>query len=161
MRHQSSHQDEFRPASFPEEVDGDLRRQYGKQAIRYVAAFAALFAAGCAVVWWSTATVRFASARTGMRAAPTWTVAGVVRNSLTGAPVPWARVSDDPAGLPPLFHAEADLRGGFELLTMAEPHRLRITAPGYLPATIAVGRRWFFWTPRGRERRDVKLTPEP
>ena len=153
--------DEFRPASFPEEIDDDLRRQYGKLAIRYAVAFAVLFVCGYAVIRWSNASVRFASARTAGRVRPAWTVGGVVRDAVTHAPVAWAVVGDDPAGLPPLFHTEANLHGAFELLTIAEPHRLRITAPGYRPATIDVGRRWFLWIPRGREQRNVVLTPEP
>lgn len=158
LRH--TDQDELRPASFPEEVERELRRQYGKLAIRYAIAFTVLFVCGYAAIWWSGATVHFASARTAMRAAPTWTVAGIVRNAATHAPVAWAIIADDPGGLPPLFRAEANLHGAFELLTIAEPHRVRITAAGYRGTTIAVGRRWFLWMPRGGERRDVELTPE-
>jgi hypothetical protein len=153
--------DDLRPATFPEEVARDLRTEYRKLAIRYVIAFAVLFALAYAVVRWSSSSVRFASARTGGRAVPTWVVSGVVRNAATHAPVPWASIGDDPAGLPPHSHTDADLHGAFELLTMAEPHVLRITAPGYRPATVHVGRTWFLWRPRGREQRDVELTPEP
>jgi hypothetical protein len=153
--------DDLRPASFPEEVARELRTRYRKLAIRYVIACAVLFAATYTVVRWSGATVRFAAARTGGRAVPTWTVAGVVRNSITHDAVPWVNVAGDPAGLPAHFRTEADLHGSFELTTIAEPHLLRITAPGYRSVTIPVGRTWFLWRPRGREQRDVELTPEP
>ena len=156
-----SDSDDLRPATFPEEIARDLRKRYWKLAIRYAIAFAVLFAAPYAVVRWSTSSVGFASARTGGRSAPRWVVWGVVRNAVTHAPVPWASIGDDPAGLPPHFHADADLHGAFELLTMAEPHWLRITAPGYRPASVRVGRVWFLWRPRGREQRDVELVPEP
>jgi len=153
--------DDLRPASFPEEVARELGTQYRKLAIRYLIACAVLFAAAYAVVRWSGATVRFAAARTGGRAVPTWTVSGVVRNAVTRDPVAWASVADDAAGMPPHFRTEADLHGNFELLTLGEPHLLRVTAPGYRSVIVHVGRTWFLWRPRGREQRDVDLTPEP
>jgi len=153
--------DELRPSTFGEEVARDLRGQYRKLAIRYTIAVAILFACVYAAIWWSTAAVKFAAARTGRRAVPTWTVHGVVRNKVTHAGVPWAALADDPNGQPPFYRADANLDGAFELLTFAEPHRVRITAPGYRPATVNVGKVWFLWRPRGEERRDVYLVPEP
>jgi hypothetical protein len=153
--------DDLRPVTFPEEVSRDLWGQYRKLALRYLLAFAILFGFACVAVRWSGSVVRFAAARTGGRAVPAWTVFGVVRNSLTHAPVPWAVVADDPAGPFPHLRADADLHGAFELLTFSEPHRLRITAPGYRPATIPIGRAWFLWRLRGREQRDLELSPEP
>ena len=75
--------------------------------------------------------------------------------------VAWAAVADDPAGQPPFFRADAGLNGSFELLTLAEPDGLRVTAPGYRPALVKVGRPWFAWRPFGDEHVDVELVREP
>ena len=64
---------------------------------------------------------------------PTWRISGTVRDAVTREPVPWALVEDDPAGQPPFFRTDADYRGAFELVTLAEPHRIRASAPGYHP----------------------------
>jgi ABC-type nitrate/sulfonate/bicarbonate transport system permease component len=37
----------------------------------------------------------------------------------------------------------ADQFGAFELLTLPEPHRVRVSAPGYCTTTVDVGRVWF------------------
>lgn len=161
MQHPTPDTDDLRPASFGEEVTRDLRGQYRKLAIRYTIAFLLLFAGVYAAIWWSTSSVKFAAARTGGRAVPTWTVRGVARNAVTHGPVPWAVVSDDPSGQPPFHRTETNLHGAYELLTFAEPHRLRIVAAGYRPAAVNVGKVWFLWRPRGEEIRDIELVPEP
>ena len=58
------------------------------------------------------------------------------------------------------WRSGADQPGAFELLTLPEPHRVRVSAPGYRTTVVDVGRVWFLWLPRGRERRDVLLYPE-
>ena len=130
--------------------------------MRVSVAFAIVFfALICAAVWWSSRAVRFAGLRAADRGTPTWTISGVVRDAATRGPVPWAAVADDPAGQPPLFRADAGLDDSFELLTLAEPHRLRVTAPGYRPVLVKVGRPWFAWRPSGSEQVDVELVREP
>ena len=57
------------------------------------------------------------------------------------------------------FHADADYRGVFELLTLAEPHRIRVSAPGYRPLSLSIGRAWFVWMPRGNEKKNIDLPP--
>jgi hypothetical protein len=149
-----------RPSTFEEEQSRDLRREYARFILKAAVAFAIAFAFICAAVWWSSRAVRFAGLRAADRGTPTWTVAGVVRDAATRAPVAWAAVADDPAGQPPFFHSDAGIDGAFELLTLAEPHRLRVTAPGYRPALVKVGRPWFAWRPSGSERVSVELVRE-
>jgi hypothetical protein len=152
--------EEFRPATFEEEETADLRRAFVRQAIRLTLAFALLVLFVFLALSWSGAAVRFGASRVADRGTPTWIVGGTVRNAVTREPVPWAKVDDDPAGQPPFFHSDADRTGVFELLTLSEQHRIIVSAPGYRPSTIGVGRVWFLWMPRGRERQDVALSPE-
>jgi hypothetical protein len=103
--------------------------------------------------------VRFGAARAGDRSAPTWRVWGTVRDAVTHQPIPWTLVEDDPAGQPPFFRADADYSGVFELVTLAEPHRVRVSAQGYRPLFLDIGRAWFLWMPRGDEKKNIELLP--
>ena len=152
--------DEFRPTTFDEEETADLRRQYARHALRLAVAFAVVFAFVYLAFRWSGAAVRFGASRVADRGVATWHVIGTVRNASTHEAIPWASVDDDPAGQPPFFHADADQSGAFDLLTLAEPHRVRISAPGYRTSSVRVGRVWFLWMPRGMERRDAELALE-
>jgi hypothetical protein len=149
-----------RPSTFEEEQSRDLRRDYVRFTLRYAISFALAFAFICAAVWWSSRAVRFAGLRASDRGTPPSTITGAVRDAATRAPVAWAAVADDVAGQPPFFRADAGPDGSFELLTLAEPHRLRVTAPGYRPALVKVGRPWFAWRPSGAEQVDVELVRE-
>ena len=133
--------------SFYSEEPAEIRRHFVRQAVRVALIFAIIAAAVGFVLWWSGAAVRSGAARAADRATPSLRVTGTVRDAATHQPVAWARVSDDPSGQPPFFHGDADQYGAFELVTLAEPHRLRITAPGYAAATVHVGRAWFLWLP--------------
>ncbi len=146
--------------TFGEEESADLRGQFFRHAIRLAAAFAVLFAAVFFTFWWSGAAVRFGAERVGDRGTPTWRITGTVRSAASRRPIPWATIEDDPGGRPPLYRAEANQFGEFELLTLAEPHRIRIAAPGYRPKAVGVGRVWFLWMPSGGERQDISLFPE-
>jgi hypothetical protein len=157
---QESEPDEFQPASFDEEEAADLRRHFGRQAIRLALAFGLLFAVVWAAFWWSGSAIRFGASRVAERAETTWRIIGTVRDGVTRKPVPWAAVADDPGGLPPFFHTDADQSGVFELLTLPEPHQIRVSASGYKTLTVRVGRAWFLWLPQGREKRDIEIYPE-
>jgi hypothetical protein len=157
LQRRKSEPDRLHPATFEEEESVDIRRQFVRQAIRLTLAFVALFCGVYFAFWWSGSAVRFGTARVTDRAVPTWQVVGIVRDEIDKRPIPWARVEDDPAGQPPFFHADADLFGAFELFTLPERHRLRISAPGYRPATVDVSRAWFLWMPHGKERVEVTL----
>jgi hypothetical protein len=91
---------------------------------------------------------------------PTYRIWGSVRDAKSGEPIPWVAVEDDPAGDPPYFRTEADQDGAYSLLTLAEPHNVRISANGYRVSTLHIGKPWFIWWPRGEERHEIRLNPE-
>jgi hypothetical protein len=130
-----------------------------RSALRLAIVFALLFGAVFFAFWWAASAVRFSAARAGDRSLPTWRVWGTVRDAVTHQPVPWAVVEDDPAGQPPFFHADADYSGVYELVTLAEPHRIRVSAPGYRSLFLDIGRAWFIWMPRGNEKKNIELPP--
>src|SRR3954453_9540669 len=135
---------DFRPEDQSEEA-ADLRNLYARTAVRVTLAFGLLFAGVFFAFWWSGAAIRFGAARAADTAVPTWKITGWVRNSVTGEPVPWALVEDDPSGRPPFFRTDADHAGAFELFTLAEPHRILVASPGYRSVTVTIGRTWFLW----------------
>jgi hypothetical protein len=160
LRRQESESDEYQPATFEEEEAADLRRHFLRQAIRLTLAFGLLFALVFFAFWWSGSAIRFGASRVAERAETTWRITGIVRDGVTRKPVPWAVVADDPSGRPPFFHTDADQGGAFELLTLPEPHRIQVSAPGYRTMTIPIGRSWFLWLPQGREKRDIEIFPD-
>jgi hypothetical protein len=127
--------------------------------LRLAVVFTLLFAGVFFAFWWAGSAVRFSAERAADRATPTWRVSGTVRDAVTHQPVSWALVEDDPSGQPPFFRADADYAGVFELVTLAEPHRIRVSAPGYHPLNVSVGRAWFVWLPRGNEKKNIDLLP--
>jgi hypothetical protein len=136
------------------ESDGMLR-----PALRLTILFALLFGGVFFAFWWAGSAVRFSAARAGDRSLPTWRVSGTVRDAVTHQPIPWALVEDDPGGQPPFFRADADYSGIFELITLAEPHRVRVSAPRYRALFLDIGRAWFVWMPRGNEKKNIELLP--
>jgi len=149
----------LRPDEVSEE-DAELREIFVRSGLRVAAGFGLLFGMVFFAFWWSGAAVRFGAARAADRVVPTWRVLGTVRNAVTHDPIPWAGVEDDPAGKAPFYHTDASYSGVYELLTLAEPHRIRVTAPGYKGVIIDIGRAWFLWMPQGEEKRDIELQPE-
>jgi hypothetical protein len=141
------------------EEDADLREVYVRTGLRVAAAFAIIFGAVFFAFWWSGSAMRFGAARAAGQAAPTWRVKGTVRNAITHEPIPWAVVDDDPAGRPPYYRTDANYAGVYELVTLAEPHVMRVSAPGYRSASVRIGRIWFLWLPRGEETKDMELGP--
>ena len=140
-----------------EEVES--RGAWMRPTLRLAVLFALLFGGVFFAFWWAGSAVRFSAARAGDRSAPTWRVWGTVRDAVTHQPIPWALVEDDPAGQPPFFRADAGYSGTFELVTLAERHRIRVSAPGYRPLLVDVGRAWFVWMPRGDEKKNIELQP--
>jgi hypothetical protein len=149
-----------RPGSFLQEELAAERFETRRLLIRWCVGFALLFAGVFFAFWWSGKAVRFSASRVMAQSTPTYHVWGVVRDAQTGEPLPWALVEDNPAGNPPYFRAEAGADGTYSLLTLAEPHQLRITASGHRPAMIGVGKPWFSWWPDGEEKREIRLVPE-
>jgi len=157
-REPGSEQDE--PVSFFDEEAAEDRRYFPTEVVRWILAFLGLFAGVFFCFWWSGKAIQFGASRVAEHPAATWLVEGTVRNAVTHQPVPWAIVEDDASGRPPFFRTDADQHGTFDLLTLAEPHRVRVDARGYHAAIVAVGRQWFMWWPKGKERKDVELLPE-
>jgi hypothetical protein len=155
-RRRSRGEDEFEGVP---EAEWELWSVPVRHLARLAVVFVLLFAGVYAAFRWSGAAVNFGSLRVSGRASPSWQVKGVVKDRRTGLPIPWARVEDDPAGRPPFFSADADREGRYLLLTLAEPHRLRVSAPNYVTTLVEIGRIWFLWTPRGEERRELLLEP--
>jgi hypothetical protein len=140
--------------------DPELREIYVRTGLRVAAGFALIFGLVYFAFWWSGSAVGFGANRASGKVEPTWRVFGTVRNAVTREPIPWALVEDDPGGRPPLYHIDANYSGSYELITLAEPHRLRVSAPGYQSGSVQVGRAWFLWIPKGSESRDVLLVPK-
>src|ERR1035441_9122260 len=136
------------------ESDGMLR-----PALRLAILFAVPFGGMLVGCWGAGSGVRFSAARAGDRSVPTWRVSGTVRDAVPHQPIPWALVEDDPGGQPPFFRGVAAYSGIFELITLAEPPRVRVSAPRYRPLFLDIGRAWFVWMPRGNEKKNIELLP--
>lgn len=143
-----------------EESHGD-RREMKKQAARWGLLFILLCCFAGFAIWWASSAVRFSASRVQATTDPAYRVSGVVRDAVTGRAVPWAEIADAPSGRPPLFHTTADRLGAFDLLTIAEQHNILINALGYRPGSARVGKAWYTWMPKGRERMDIQLQKEP
>ena len=149
-----------RPVSFLEEETANERSEARRQLLRWSLSFTLLFCGVFLAFWWSGSAVRFGAARVADRSVATYRISGIIRNAITRDPVAWASIDDDPSGRPPFYHADADQDGAYQILTLAEPHQLRIRAAGFKPLVVSVGRQWFLWWPRGAEQRDLDLFPE-
>jgi hypothetical protein len=153
-------QDDDRPAEFWQEEQRQQARESRGLALRWAFTFILMFSIAAFALWWAASTVHFGASRSEGSTTPTYRVFGVVTDRLTGNPVPFARVADDPGGSPPLFETATDHLGHYELLTIAERHRLRVSALGYRMQTIEVGKPWYSWMPSGSEVRSIVLERE-
>ncbi len=150
-------------AATPEFWRDETTRQRGefrRQVIRWSLIFALLIVGVFFAFWWAGSAVHFSASRVEVSTAATYRIFGEVRDSGSGALVPWAVVQDDPVGRPPLFSATADVHGAYELITIAEPHEVVASALGYRPKKLLVGRAWYLWMPRGTQRVDITLDAE-
>ena len=138
----------------------DDRREMRRLALRWGLLFFGLLAFMFFALWWASQALQFGASRVDGSARPTYVVSGFVRSAVTGAAVPFAAVTDEPASRPPLFETRADVRGSFILMTLAEPHKLRVSALGFKPGELRVGKAWYRWFPHGSERIEVRLEPE-
>jgi hypothetical protein len=147
-------------SGFLAEEKAETRRLIPGHLLRLSVAFGLLFAAVFFCFWWSGMAIQFGAARVAERPIATWKVAGTVVDQASGEPVPWATIRDSPEGRPPFFQANADAQGRFELLTLAEPHRVLVEANGYRTQSVTVGRQWFIWWPSGVEQVQIRIIPE-
>ena len=145
------------PRSFLDEEIATERFEARGLLVRCAIGFCMLFGLVFLAFWWTGSAVRFSADRVTSSNAPTYRIWGTVRDARSGQPVPWAVVEDDPAGQAPLFRTDADQNGAYSLLTLAEPHRLRISAVGRRTVELRIGKPWFVWWPRGEERLEIRL----
>lgn len=152
--------DDLRPVEFWQEEERASRAEIRRQLVRWLATFVVVAAGLASTLWWAGSTVRFSAERAQGGGEAAWRVYGVVTDAVTGEPVPFARIADDPEGQPPLFQSMADHLGHYELRTLAEKHAVEVRALGYRPARFEVGRAWYAWMPAGEQRLDARLTRE-
>lgn len=141
----------------PTQTDAQLLRKY---AFRWMLVFVVLIVAMGAALWWSSAALEFSTSRIQETTKATYRVRGVVIDRSTGRPVAWANLEDDPAMRPPRFRTSADHTGRFEFLTVAEPHRLVVSALGYKTMFHQTGKDWYLWMPKGQEQVRIVMDPE-
>jgi hypothetical protein len=134
--------------------------QLRKYALRWAMLFVVLIALMGGVLWWSSAALEFSASRIKESTRATYKVKGVVIDRTTGRPVAWAGIEDDPQSRPPRFRTSTDHTGHFELLTVAEPHRLIVTALGYQAGSHRTGKDWYLWMPKGEEEVRIEIEPE-
>lgn len=147
-------------SEFWEEEVKDDRQEMRKQVLRWGLLFLLLCCGVFFAIWWASAAVQFSASRVDATTRPHYRITGIVRDARTGSPVPWAEIADAPSGRPPLFRATADRLGAYELVTIAEPHTVFVTALGYRPASFRVGKAWYAWMPKGGEKLDIRLEAE-
>lgn len=145
---------------FWEEEARDNRREMHRQVVRWGLLFVLLCCFAGFAIWWAGSAVNFSASRVEATTGPTYRVKGVVLDASTGAPVPWAEITDAPSGRPPLFRTTADRLGEYDLLTIADQHNILINALGYRPGSVRVGKAWYTWMPKGAEKLDIKLQKE-
>ena len=139
------------------EQDAALLRRY---AFRWALVFLVLICAMSFALWWSSQALGFGTSRIDSTARATYKLRGVVVEKSTGKPVAWADVEDDPNMRPPRFRTSADHQGRFELMTLAETHRVVVSALGYKTNVVVTGKDWYLWMPKGEERIRIELEPE-
>lgn len=149
-----------RPEYWRQEASDD-RAFFRRQLIRYGIVFLILLGFFSIILWFVTTGIRYSATRVERTTSPSYVVSGVVRDADTGAPIPWAHIADSLSGHPPHFETTADRSGQFQLATLPEPHSIAAAALGYRPAAAVIGSRWFFWAPKGEERIELRLKPDP
>lgn len=145
---------------FWQEEEFNERREMGRFYVKWGLVFAGLIAFAAFALWWAGSALSFSASRVSGSGKPSYKVFGAVIDARSGAPVPWAKIQDDPEKRPPLFETSADFHGKFELLTLPEPHNLVIAAYGHKPKRIPIGKTWYLWMPSGEEEIEVSLDPE-
>lgn len=153
-------EDPIEASEFWKEQQAEDRFDMRRQLLRWGLTFAILFGGATLIFWWSGAAIHFGASRVAGETIPTYEISGLVTDAVTGNAIPWPEVEDEPSGRGPFFTAESQPTGNFRLLTLAEPHQVRITANGYQPHLAQVGNPWFFWWPNGSSQLDVRLSPQ-
>jgi hypothetical protein len=151
----------FGSQNFLDEERQEDRVALHRTLARWIIAFLVIFAFAAMAFWWSGSAVRYSAARVQNRTNPTYQVTGVITDSRTHQPVPWAEISTEFQFGGAFFSTTTDQNGQYSINTLAEPHDLVIKANGYQTSRIHIGKQWFSWTPRGSETQNSELTPTP
>ena len=151
----------FDAQNFLDEERQEDRVALHRTLVRWILSFGVIFCFAAMAFWWSGSAVRYSAARVENRSKPTYQVTGVVTDSRTGQPVPWAELTTDFQFGGAFFSTTTDQNGLYSISTLAEPHDLVVKANGYQIARVHVGKQWFSWTPHGSEKEDVALSPNP
>lgn len=150
----------FEARNFLDEERQEDRLSLHRTFARWILAFVGIFFLAAMTFWWSGSAVKYSTARVQQRSKPTYEISGVITDSKTHKPVPWAEISTDFQFGGAFFSTVADQDGRYTLNTLAEPHDLIVKANGYLSARLKVGKQWFSWTPHGSETHDAELVPD-
>jgi hypothetical protein len=150
---------EFTSPNFFDEERTEDRLAMHRTLARWIIAFAVIFGFAAMAFWWSGSAVRYSAARVQNRSNPTYQVTGIITDSRTHQPIPWAEVSTDFQFGGAFFSTTTDQNGQYSINTLAEPHDLVVKANGYRISRMHVGKQWFSWTPHGSETESIELTP--
>ena len=150
----------FEARNFLEEERQEDRIALHRTLARWLLAFIAIFWCAAMAFWWSGSAVQYSAARVQNRSKPTYQISGVITDSRTHQPVPWAEVSTEFLFGGAFFSTICDQNGQYSIMTLAEPQDLLVRANGYLELRLHVGKQWFSWTPHGSEKRNAELIPE-
>jgi hypothetical protein len=147
-------------SEFWEEEEFNEKREMKRFIVKWAIVFAALIVFAVFALWWAGSALTYSASRVNEGGKPSYKVFGVITDAQSGAPVPWAKVQDDPDKRPPRFETSADFYGKFALMTLPEPHTIVIAAYGHKPQRISIGKTWYLWMPSGEEELEIKLDPE-
>ncbi|MBI4904430.1 MAG: hypothetical protein HY820_12385 [Acidobacteria bacterium] len=148
-----------RGKEFWEEEQEETRRDVHNATLKLVAIFAAILLALGFMLWRSQEAIGFAASHISGQADSRYIVTGKVKSAKTGQPVPWPALHDEYDGKT-YSDTTGKHDGTFVLSTIATAHHLRVSAFGYKPATVRIGKPWFTWLPSGSEKLEIVLQPE-
>lgn len=158
-RNDSEPEFDFTSQNFLDEERVADRLALHRSMARYILAFMVVFCFAAMAFWWSGSAVRYSAARVQQRTKPTYQVTGMVTDSRTHLPIPWAEISTEFQFGGAFFSTNTDQDGKYTIDTLPEPHDLVVKANGYQTKRFRVGKQWFSWTPGGSEIDNAELAP--
>lgn len=147
-------------SEFWEEEEFNEKREMKRFITKWTIVFAGLIAFVVFVLWWAGSALSYSASRVSENGKPSYKVFGAIKDAQSGAPIPWAKIMDDPEKRAPRFESSADFYGKFQLMTLPEPHVVVIAAYGHKPKRVSIGKTWYLWMPSGEEKLEIALDPE-
>jgi hypothetical protein len=144
---------------FWEEEAEETRRDLRSASLKLLVLFLSVLTVLGFLLWRSQAAIEFASSHIQGQTDRRYQLTGIVRDAATGKPVPWPLLHDEFDGRV-YFQGSGKPDGTFAFATVTTAHKLVVTAFGFRPATVPVGRPWFTWLPAGSESLEVRLQRE-